>query len=134
MTTYNGRYRINTGIHWDAAGHQLEQDGPVVLTLLEAQIDFETVAEAKEFAALFPKYVKVNAGRCSTFDRNEAGHYTNYDIGSAHLSVYLKPDKTTGAVNETGLKRFRKFLAVCSELGYLVTREHNWKNSIDFEL
>jgi len=131
LQDYNGRKNIGEGVRWDCAGQSFHEGQPPQPTYLDAIIDFETLAEAKEFAAKFPKFVKVTATGLGTYDVVD-GQYVSYDIAIAGLRINLYPNKTTGAINEGGLKRFKAFMATCAKLGIKVTRVYNWKNSIEY--
>ncbi len=65
---------------------------------------FETLEEAKECAAKFPKYLKVRAGTLG----GRPGINALVD-----MTVYLTSTGVTGERNEGGIKRIEKFLSLC---------------------
>jgi hypothetical protein len=132
LPEYSGRQNIGKGIRWNVSGNQRTSDGPVLADFFEARINFETLEEAQNFAGQFAKYLKVRATTLSTYD-SIGGMYETYQIGTAGMKISLRPDATTGAVNETGLKRIKNFMAACEQLGYTMTRERWYANSIDFD-
>ena len=82
---------------------------PDRLQEVSAYVMFSNEADRNAFVALFPKFVGVKGNYCSgvDFDRRP----------SASFRVSLSPDGTTGAVNESGLKRVRAFTKVCAANG-----------------
>lgn len=72
---------------------------------------------AKEIAASFPKFVKVKGQRYLDRDGTIKG-YVSFHLG-------LSADRVTGAVNETGLKRLRKFLGLV-EIEWLANSQNSY--------
>src|SRR4051812_40999062 len=66
-----------------------------------ASMVVDTPEQAKEIAATFPKFVKVKGQRYHAEDGMK---------GLVSFHIGLSADGVTGAVNETGLKRLRRFL------------------------
>ena len=68
---------------------------------------FDSDAERDEFLARFPKSVGVKATRVYGYgDEAKAG---------AKFRVDFRSDGVNGGVNETGIKRFRRFVALAPE-------------------
>lgn len=63
---------------------------------------FPTVAAAEEFAAKFPKSCGLRVGGGCDADG------TRYGVVTTHVNLYA--DGVNGGVNETGVKRLKRFL------------------------
>jgi hypothetical protein len=101
-----------------------------------------TIAEAHELAAKFPKYVKVSAGpiggnwisgtceTASALDKAQwaAGEYG--DRGYFSLKLRFISNGTTGAVNESAIKRYQGFIKTCVKLGIPVEYVTRYGNSL----
>lgn len=88
---------------------------------------FETEEQAQAFADQFPKGVKAKAIGCT---RPVDGDYANGSFVDYSVSISgdLLPTKGN-AINEAGIKRFRKTLQVCEKLGIEVRYEDLCANS-----
>lgn len=73
------------------------------LCWLNASRHFVTPEEAAQYVATLPKALNVKASFYTDFD--------NVTRGLASFHVRLKADKANGGVNESGLKRLRRFVA-----------------------
>lgn len=76
-------------------------------------IDLDTPEQAVDLAARFPKAAKVHGGPCSGWGPNGALPTTGLISGYA----ILEANGVNGGVNETGLKRYRTWLAAAEKLG-----------------
>ena len=74
---------------------------PGTFQTIKAELETETLEQAKEIAADFPKSYKVKVGCLAT------GTSTR---GYIEIIARLTSDDTNGGKNETGINRFRKFL------------------------
>lgn len=70
--------------------------------------DFDSEAQAIEFAAKFPKAIRV-----SGFAAHSAGGIR----GMVRVDFDFTPSKSAGAKNEASLKRIRKFFTACAAMG-----------------
>jgi hypothetical protein len=86
-----------------------------------ASITFTTNEERDAFVALFPKSVKVVATTLSGLV---------IDQPYATIQVALHADAVNGGVNETGIKRLRKFIAVATANGFELNFKQYFKNSL----
>jgi len=76
-------------------------------------IDTATVEEAREVAALFPKSVNARAkGLWGSAEHK----------GTVTMVAKLAADGANGGVNETGLRRARRFVKVCQDHGIQLDR------------
>ena len=71
--------------------------------------------ECESFIAKFPKFVKVKANPCHTYDR-ETGKWGIFPQASFLISGKTK---VTGSQNETGQKRINSLIKTLRELGHI---------------
>lgn len=83
------------------------QDGQVAAVRVMANVD--TPEQAAAIAATFPKWLKVIGTHCSGW-RGESKDYTTWGIVSFQAS--LTTDGVNKGINETGLKRLKRFLSL----------------------
>lgn len=76
-------------------------------------------AEAERVAAMFPKAVKVKASTLSGLPSADGGRRTV--MGMVTIMVDFIPDGVTGDYNETGLRRYNRFLTLSADLGFDTT-------------
>lgn len=91
-------------------------------------MDFDSEAQAVEFAAKFPKAVRVS------------GFAANWPAGirgMARVDFNFTPSKSAGAKNEASLKRIRKFFTACAAMGvrfeYRVRASNGYETREAFE-
>jgi hypothetical protein len=89
-----------------------------------AGITFTTNEERDAFVALFPKSVKVVATTTSAASDPIARQ------PFATMQVSLHADAVNGGVNETGIKRLRKFIAVATANGFELNFKQYFKNTM----
>lgn len=91
--------------------------------------EFPTVTDAREFAASLPKSLRAIG--------YPAGQLDNSVRGGACIQADLRPNGTTGAVNETGIKRYRAAMKALAARGIEVEYRALYTNSFptrdDFE-
>jgi hypothetical protein len=89
-----------------------------------AGITFNTNEERDAFVSLFPKSVKViGTTTSSASDPIARQPY-------ATMQVALHADAVNGGVNETGIKRLRKFIEVASANGFELNFTQFFKNTL----
>lgn len=78
-------------------------------------VGFENETAAQEFINLFPKYVKLNTGTITTSD----GGFKERGIMeiAPNKAIYvdfkiMQRNSVTGDLNETGIKRLKKFVEI----------------------
>lgn len=86
----------------------------------KVSVYFPTEADAKAFAAQFPKSVRLSAGPMSGLEQFK---------GWAGFSIQLRSDNKVGTVNETGIKRLKTFFSRCVKLSVPVVYVMNAGNS-----
>jgi hypothetical protein len=107
------------------------------LTSLNATIWAETIEQAREIAAKFPKSLRLRTGTCTGQDyydhqvidpRYRAGYHHpdgiwshGWSTGLVSLVVSFRADGVNKGANETGLKRYRSFRKHTDKLGIKVT-------------
>jgi len=89
----------------------------------DADITFETADQLEAFIALFPKSVKVYATTTTTLSDSTIKP-------QASFGVRLTADAINGGVNETGIKRIRKYISVATANGYELEHVRCWGNSL----
>jgi uncharacterized protein YggU (UPF0235/DUF167 family) len=89
---------------------------------IEATAVLETTEEAVEFVALFPKSVKMYAGRL--------GQYEGPAKGYAQVRVTLTANGSNGGANETGIKRINSLLKVAKKNNIETIYSMTYENSI----
>jgi hypothetical protein len=94
---------------------------------IDAMTVFATVEERDAFIALFPKSVKVVASTLSGYDMETS---SSWSAPIAAWGVRIDADGVNGGVNETGIKRINKFMAVAKASGMNMTWSMNYQNSI----
>ena len=109
LKEHDGRRHIGKGVRYDAT-----------VDCFRATADFETETERDAFVALFPKYVRVHASTCSTYDVKDS-QYASYQIPIAVCSVAWHADNVNKGKNEQGQKRIRAFARICRENGIALT-------------
>lgn len=77
-----------------------------------AHCSFVDIAQALQFAAIFPKWVRVRTSGLSG-----APGFT----ACLRFDVCLSPDGTNAGVNETGIKRIKAFITKARAAGHSVT-------------
>lgn len=82
--------------------------------------DVADVDEARAIAAGFPNRIKVTGHNCGT---------SNGDIGIVRCSAVLTPSRTTGELNEAGLRRYHDFLRIAASLGHTVVYSGTFGNA-----
>jgi len=90
----------------------------------DAGITFETTDQVEAFIALFPKSVKVIASKHSSPEGT---------FPYAVFGVRLAADAINGGVNETGIKRIRKYVAIATANGYELEHVRCYGNSLTDE-
>jgi len=93
----------------------------------EARADFATIADAQDFAAQFPKLVRMTATECVCY--NAGAESTRKGI--IVVRIHLGADGVNGGVNETGLRRIKTLARICERLGIRLERKRNWANSAE---
>lgn len=103
---------LENGKAWLAAHSQNKYVGSGSVQADGIRVDFvkyfTTEAEAKAEIAKFPKFVKVGLGT----------PYYNCPLYRVALHVSLISNGVTGAVNETAVKRLKRFLQVIGEYAW----------------
>lgn len=89
-----------------------------------AGITFDTAEQRDAFVALFPKSVKVIGTTASAASDPIARQ------PYATMQVALHADAVNGGVNETGIKRLRKFIAVATANGFELNFRQYFKNAL----
>lgn len=98
---------------------RVEDETPANPQAFNLAIEFpaDAEAEAAEVAGLFPKSAKVRTTTCSG-PIPETGAWGVRPLVTARVS--LVSDGTTGAVNETGIRRVRRILAEVERRGWTI--------------
>jgi hypothetical protein len=97
---------------------------------IRVSAETDTVEEARELAAQFPKSAKVKATTLSTYvqdaDRNPVPdpvtgrRYQHITKGYVAFYAKLEADNTNGGRNEAGIRRYRSFARAAARLGHSV--------------
>lgn len=85
-------------------------------------IDTETLEEAQELAARFPKGTKPIPHRVGTRSGNH---------GCVSWDGSLRPNGVRGAVNETAIKRYRAMVKAAGALGFEIEVERPYRNCFE---
>lgn len=93
-----------------------------------AGAEVETVEQAREIIAQFPKYLKLHA---STLTKIDTDTFETSECGYINVRIQLLPDDVNGGVNETGIKRFLKLLEKLDRLGHTTEWKAGYGNSYD---
>ena len=110
---------IDKGFHADAAVSLSGRDAWV-----NVRHYFLTQKEATEFAAQFPKGVKV---------RVTALHSGDHLLGVIEARFNFISNGVTGGKNETAIKRWESFKKTVTKLGLTLNWTYPYSNSISFE-
>lgn len=78
---------------------------------IEFNLEVPTLQEAREIASAFPKWLKVKAWTI-TYGEYSGSDHPRGEFGVVHLEARLLSDGANGGVNETGIKRARKFASM----------------------
>jgi hypothetical protein len=104
---------------------------PDQINMIKVSSDYNVImteSEAAALVALFPKYVKVKVGQIRGINKDGS---LNYFVV---FSVNLNPDGTTGAVNESAIKRVRALVKACDANGIKLEVEMAFRNSVARDL
>lgn len=105
----------------DAIIHYYDSAKPYYFSVF---MERPNVYEAQVTCDEFPKYLKLKARRLSKWEDGKT-----VEAGCVQLDINLSPDGVTGTVNETGLKRIKRFFEIAKRLGFDVQRNKGFANS-----
>lgn len=97
---------------------------------IRVSAETDTLAQAQELAAAFPKSAKVKATTLSTYVQDEHGNpipdpvtgrkYQHITKGYVAFYAKLEADQANGGRNEAGIRRYRSFARTAEHLGHSV--------------
>lgn len=108
----SAQYHIDRGLNGTIADYGQGNAG------VRVGINFATREEAAAFVAQFPKSQRVYASTCSGLNMVTKKSWETY---TGNVDFSFTANGTTGAKNESAIKRFRAFEKTLAKLGLAVT-------------
>jgi len=109
-----GHFRITGNEHW-----------------VDASANYETEEERDQVLALFPKWVKAKGSRLSYYTGSmKTNDFTSHSCPTIVFHADLRATGVSGKVNETGLKRYRRFREVLARQDFPRGWHQPYSNSL----